>query len=144
MKQNNKFKDLIYKDGELYIKIGWEGKEYNQCSYNNKTHQLHRLIYEYHHGEIPDGFIIDHINRNHFDNKIENLRLVTRQENQWNTKAKGYFWSKDHNKWRATIGKDYKKVHLGLFEKEEDAKDAYLKAKKQLHIIKEHNHEHKL
>lgn len=137
MTHTNKFEDLIYKDGELYLKMGWMGKEYKQCSYKNKTYQLHRLIYEYHHEEIPNEFFIDHINRDRFDNRIENLRLVTKQENSWNNKGKGYYWSKDHNKWRAGITKDYKKVHLGLFEKEEEAREAYLKAKKELHIIKE-------
>ena len=138
MTHTNTFKDLIYKDGELYIKMGWMSKQgYKQCNFNNKTYQSHRLIYEYHHGEIPDGLVIDHINRNHFDNKIENLRVVTRQENSWNNGAKGYHWSKNSNKWRACITKDYKKIYLGLFEKEEDARDAYLKAKEELHGIEE-------
>ena len=39
--------------------------------------------------------------------------------------------------WNENRDKDYKKVHLGLFEKEEEAREAYLKAKKELHIIKE-------
>ena len=136
------FGDLLYKDGELYLKIGWmSAGGYMQCRYKKKTYQLHRLIYEYHYGEIPAGLYIDHINRKRNDNVVENLRLVTKQENSWNNGGRGYFWSKDHGKWRAGITKDGKKKYLGLFEKEEDAREAYLKAKEEMHVIKEKTNE---
>lgn len=41
----------------------------------------HRFVYECFYGIIPDGFEIDHIDGNHSNNKIENLRLCTHQEN---------------------------------------------------------------
>ena len=138
MKHIDEYEDLIYKDGELYLKIGWMSSAgYKQCRYKGKDYQLHRLIYLYHNKSIPDGCVIDHINRDKGDNRIENLRAITRQENSWNNGAKGYFWSKDHKKWRAKIGLDGKRIHLGLFEKEEDAREAYLKAKEKYHLIKE-------
>ena len=41
---------------------------------------LHRLVME----PIPDGLVVDHINRDTLDNRKANLRIVTQQENTWN------------------------------------------------------------
>lgn len=53
---------------------------------DNYTTTVHRITWVWHNGSIPDGMVIDHINQNRSDNSIENLRLVTRQENHRNTK----------------------------------------------------------
>lgn len=47
---------------------------------------LHRLIYEWHFGEIPSGMVIDHIDRDINNNYIENLRCVTTRTNARNKK----------------------------------------------------------
>ena len=79
---------------------------------------------------------IDHINHDTTDNSIENLRVVTNQQNQFNrSNTKGYYWDKVNNKWAARIKLNGKVTFLGLFEKEEDAHAAYLEAKARLHII---------
>ena len=44
----------------------------------------HRFIYECYYGQIEKGFEIDHINRNKLDNKIDNLRCITIEENRKN------------------------------------------------------------
>ena len=41
----------------------------------------HRLVWEAFNGKIPNDLTIDHINRNVKDNNLENLRLLTREEN---------------------------------------------------------------
>lgn len=46
----------------------------------------HRIVWEGFNGRIPDGYMIDHINRNKQDNRIENLRMVTRSQNVHNSK----------------------------------------------------------
>ena len=103
--------------------------------------RLHRLIYWLHN---PDWDILDSSMENHIDhidgdklnNNIENLRVVTNQQNCFNkTKAKGYSWSKKNKKWAAQIGFNNKVKNLGLFELEEDARQAYLDAKEKYHII---------
>lgn len=79
---------------------------------------------------------LDHINGNPNDNSLINLRPVTRNENQWNRKtAKGYYFNKRENKWKATIYYHSKGIHLGYFNSEEEARKAYLEAKEKYHII---------
>ena len=79
---------------------------------------------------------VDHRNGIRHDNRLDNLRLVTPQQNQHNhTKAKGYSWNKQHNKWHAGIYLDRRKIHLGLFDVESEARQAYLDAKIIYHKI---------
>jgi len=102
---------------------------------------LHRVNYYAHnqdwdiHDSSMDNFI-DHEDIDITNNNIENLRVVTHQENQFNTNAKGYYWHKKAQKWQAYIKVNDKCKYLGLFENEEDAHQAYLEAKKIHHIIK--------
>jgi len=100
----------------------------------------HRLVYYIHNPDwdiwdsSPDNQI-DHYNRKKDDNRIENLHVVTSQQNQWNTNVKGYYWEKRINKWAAQITLNGKKINLGYFENEEDAAAAYLEAKPKYHVI---------
>jgi hypothetical protein len=78
---------------------------------------------------------IDHINGIKYDNRINNLRYVTKQQNSFNTNAKGYCWSKKSKKWVSYICINYKQIYLGLYNTEEEARQAYLNAKEKYHII---------
>lgn len=42
---------------------------------------VHRLIWNYYHGRIDDNMVIDHVNNNSLDNRIENLQCITQSEN---------------------------------------------------------------
>ena len=44
---------------------------------------VHRIVYAWFHGEAPEGLVIDHINNNKTDNRIENLQAITPGENIW-------------------------------------------------------------
>ena len=46
---------------------------------------VHRIVWEAFNGKIPEGHMIDHINRDKTDNRIENLRVVTRSQNVHNS-----------------------------------------------------------
>ena len=140
-----------YKDGQLIWKVS-TGKRakvgniagslgnsgYFQISINKKLYLSHRLIYIWHYGNIESHIHIDHINRIRNDNNIENLRLVTCQENNFNRgMVKGYDFHKKTNKFRAQIEINNKKINLGMFNTKEEAREAYLKAKQEIHIIKD-------
>ena len=103
-------------------------KGYRRIRVKGKLYQAHRLIWLYVYGEFPEGQI-DHINGRPSDNRIENLRDVTHQENNKNAcKRKdntsghaGVGWHKHREKWHARIKLDGVTKHLGLFNVLEDA-----------------------
>ena len=97
-----------------------------------KHYQAHRLIMEAFVGESEQD--VDHIDRNRSNNNFHNLNYCTSSENSlnrdWVDTAKGYTWDKHAKKWKAQIMIDCKSKHLGMFEKEQDARQAYLQARK--------------
>jgi len=138
-----------YQDGNLIWKIskGKRGKigsiagtitsnGYLSIRVDKKNYKAHRLVYLYHHGYLPN--IIDHIDRDKLNNKIENLREATISQNNVNTKIrkdnasglKGVTWHKASNKWCAQIMVNCKQNHIGLFLDIEDARAAYLQARR--------------
>lgn len=86
---------LEYKDGKLFWKkarrgctvagqeAGYLKKDtgYRELTVRGKRTYAHRVIYEMLVGEIPEGYEIDHINGDRSDNRIENLRCVTKRDN---------------------------------------------------------------
>ena len=78
------------KQGELvgYIRTSKRGVHRWQTMIKQKSYLCHRIVWELFNGEIPDGMIIDHIDQNPLNNKIENLRCVT---NQINLRNKGKY-----------------------------------------------------
>jgi hypothetical protein len=100
----------------------------------NKTLLAHQYAWWLCFNELVEE--LDHINGVRDDNRIINLRSVTPQQNQWNRKtAKGYYFNKNESKFRAKIYLDSKEIHLGYYNTEEEAKQAYLNAKEKYHII---------
>lgn len=79
---------------------------------------------------------VDHINGNPFDNRKQNLRVVTRQENMLNQKLrvdnstghKGVSYNKRTGKYIASITRGHKTKHLGSYNTAEEAGAAYDKA----------------
>jgi hypothetical protein len=94
------------------------------------------------HGAWPSGDI-DHINGQKTDNRIENLRDVTRTINSENRRgsntntATGYLGVSVHarsGKYRARIRAKGRLISLGLFLLPEEAHAAYISAKRDLHF----------
>lgn len=128
--------------GKIYGSLGnvisaKDKKNYIKCSIvvNNKRVLLkaHQLAWYLYYNKCP--ILLDHINRIKDDNRIENLREVTNQENMFNNNCSGYSWRKNRNMWVSTIKVDNKSIYLGSFCTEEEAHQAYLNAKKIYHRI---------
>jgi len=124
---------------QLKIKTNENG--YKQITITPKQYRLHRVNYfawnqdwDIHNSCVKTNSI-DHKDINITNNNIENLRVVTNQENQWNRNCKGYCWHKQSQKWQAYIKVNGKLKHLGYFLLEEEAHQVYLEAKKIYHII---------
>jgi hypothetical protein len=124
-----------YENGNLYWKEkkgsnATEGKKagcYNHTGYFNVEinyikYRLHRVIFMWHHGFLPQE--VDHINGNKIDNRIENLRASTKSQNLRNSKIRktntsGYknvTWRKDIKKWSVSLRAFNKNKHIGFFE----------------------------
>jgi len=136
---------ICYRNGTV-LRFGKQTKKWKVCyghndkngyliiTINKKIYKMHRVIaHAFGILDLHSPLLIDHRDRNKSNNCIFNLRPVTFQQNGFNRGAKGYSWNR--NKWQSTIKLDGKSIHLGMFEKEEDARQAYLEAKKKYHVI---------
>lgn len=117
---------------------------YRYVYIDNNNHKEHRIIWMLNNGYIPDGFVIDHKNRNRSDNRLENLRLSTQSQNSCNSPMKinntsGYYgvslfdYGNRKKKWRAYITSNKKRKGLGYFEDKTEAAKAYNVAAIELH-----------
>ena len=111
-------------DGYLEVELCKDSKP--------KKFLIHRLI-ALQFIEKPDNLdFVDHIDRDRSNNNLDNLRWVTRSQNCRNIECKGYSWCKKSKKWRARYSLNYKRIHIGYYDTEEDARNAYLNAIKDL------------
>jgi len=118
-------------EGYIYCKVRYEKKQESVLG--------HRLAWYLYYGKLPFNYI-DHIDGVKDNNKIDNLRDVTKAQNSLNrTKAKGVHWHKRVKKYCAQIQIKAKKTHIGYFDDEIDARKAYLEAKKKYHVIPNHH-----
>jgi len=113
-------------------------KGYRQVHVDGKTYRAGRLIWFWMTGEWPTH-LIDHINRDRGDDRWANLRQATHSENAINRpldhkNKSGYKGvRKEGNRWRATIYKDYRPIHLGFFPTPEEVAIEYQKAAQKLY-----------
>ena len=110
---------------------------YRRVSVQSKSIGAHNIIYIMHNGDTPKGLEVDHIDHNRQNNRIENLRLVTRLENNHNKTLSKRNKSGTHGvrriengKWRVVIMSNRKKIHLGYFHEKDEA----IRARKQAEI----------
>lgn len=90
--------------------------------------KMHRVILN-----VPDGLVTDHIDGNGLNNQRKNLRVTTIRQNSLNqgirrdntSGYKGVQWRRDRNLWRAIIKVHEKLIHIGNFQKKEQAARAY-------------------
>ena len=104
---------------------------------SRRHYKVHRIAWLLVYGEIPTADI-DHINGDWRDNRIANLRLASRSQNNWNAKRaknntsgfKGVIWDKKAGLWRAQIHFKKSNHFLGYFSVPKDAHVAYCEAAK--------------
>lgn len=109
-----------------------------------KQYKAHRVIWALVYGEWPEE--VDHINGVRADNRLANLRAVTRSENMRNKKRHrnntsgvvGVSWDEPDAKWRVQIQAEGCRIHLGLFSDFNAAVAARNKADKQYGFHKNH------
>lgn len=58
---------------------------YMKVTRDGKVFGVHRLLWEDAHGPVPEGYVIDHIDRNTLNNELGNLRAIPRGANVANT-----------------------------------------------------------
>lgn len=114
-------------------------KGYRQIGIDMTLYLSHRLAWVYMTG-VWSAKEIDHINGVKVDNRFINLREATATQNQQNSRSsrgssvfRGVSWSAYANKWNAKIRLNGKSQHLGYFEDENEAAEAYQSAQRRLH-----------
>lgn len=136
IKLNNGYVTIV--DDEDYEKFScynyvktFKGYVSRRCTTptGRKTILLHREIMN-----APQGMVVDHINHDKLDNRKSNLRLVTNQQNRFNSnkpnsaktsKYKGVSWRKYVQLWIASIRFNGKDEIIGRFKSEDTAAVAY-------------------
>ncbi len=108
---------------------------YKVFTYRGQTIYLHRAVWLYHYGTLPA--MIDHIDGDASNCRVENLRACTNAQNQYNSSRKsnnrcGYKGVVYHptltaRPWQAKIVVNRKVVSLGYYSTPESAHAAYVK-----------------
>lgn len=114
------------------ISCGYAATNYREDG-KLKTLLLHRFLLD-----APEDMCVDHINHDRLDNRRENIRIVTKGQNNQNrvvpqnnktSKHLNVHWSKSQGKWRVVIQNKGKKIHVGYFDDIDEAKEVSLKAR---------------
>ena len=129
---NERWREISFYNSHEHLQCGLT------CDRVNRRLFQHRMVWYAHHQEwdIWDNSTdnqIDHKNNIRTDNRLCNLRKATNAENAQNREAAGVGQMKGSKKWRARIMIDYKEKHIGTYDTEEEAREAYLAEKRILH-----------
>jgi hypothetical protein len=129
-----KFALVDDEDYEELMKYKWR---VNSVGYAVRGYSIsmHRLIMN-----CDKGLLVDHINHEPLDNQKRNLRICTTSQNGMNrvpkkggtSKYKSVYFNKAAKKWRASIMINGKSIHLGTFNTELEAAQAYNAKAKEL------------
>jgi hypothetical protein len=140
-----------YKDGTLYRKVSKgavkAGKKVGTpqtdgcltVSIDKKCYLVHRIIFMMHNGYFPE--MVDHIDGNRTNNKIENLREATHAQNAWNSKPradsnigiKNITYNKKFNQYTVRIQVNQERKYIGAFKDLELAALVAMEARNKYH-----------
>jgi hypothetical protein len=130
---------IKYRDGrdrptnEIMLKPSIGSSGYRLVVLKSKTYRVHQLVAMAFLGHVPCGYklVVDHVDNNRLNNRVENLEIVTHRENcsryQKNTSSKytGVCWDKSVNKWVVRLRVDGKRLNLGSYRNEKFAAAVY-------------------
>jgi hypothetical protein len=94
------------------------------------VHQLVAMAF-LNHKPCGHKLVVDHINDDKLDNRLENLQIITNRENCFKTQGKGtsnykgVSWDKRAKRWQARIYFNGKNKNLGTFKTELEASNIY-------------------
>lgn len=134
---------LRYKNPKSYAvhrdQAGWLDKQgYREVRMDGKRFFAHRVVWAYVYGAWP-VHEIDHINGDRSDNRISNLRDVSRWGNQRNMvqHREGHLAGTTHrtlNSWQAKIQVNGVRHHIGSFATEQEAHEAYIRKSQEMGV----------
>ena len=123
----------VYRSGGAKAgdEAGYRGETGVKISFRKEYYLAHRIAWFLFYGEQPPE-MIDHKDRNPYNNSVDNLRECTNRENQFNTVShqdassthKGVHRTKEGN-WMARIQVGGKREHLGTYPTEGEAAAVY-------------------
>lgn len=129
---------------EKILKNNYNGKGYYHVmlykNTNKKTLKIHKLVAMAFLGHKPCGHneVVDHIDNNQANNRLDNLQLTTVRHNAskdkkcGTSKYVGVCWDKSAKKWKSQILYNGKNKFLGNFNDEIKASEAYQNALKEI------------
>lgn len=144
-----------YRDGNLYWKHRHGGKnnraagtkagtslgkrKYLRVSIDYQFYYVHRLVWLMHYGDLPD--VVDHIDGDPSNNRIENLRAATHSENMRNSTlnkrnksgVKGVHWCSKSKRWRGEVYASGKAHRVGPYNSINECRVAVEELRKLLH-----------
>ncbi len=124
--------------GKKYLIVS--GKNYHKVTMfdglNRKTRTIHSLVAE-HFVNKPDcdccdkeKMVVDHMNQNSFDNRVQNLRWVPPWFNNMNTDKRLGYSKHTHGKYQVRTSENGKDKYMGLYDTIGDAQEVYDNYKK--------------
>ena len=127
---------VVRKNGRPHTVIGKilrpsVASRYSIVQLRNSLHQkgrtVHSLVMLAFVGERVDGIVIDHLNGDTYDNRLENLEYVTQRENVrrfWGNDTPGVHFDKSRGLWAGRLSVGTKSHFLGRFKTKRKAHDA--------------------
>jgi hypothetical protein len=108
-------------------------KNYQSVRIKNGSKSVHQLVAMAFLGHVPCGhkIVVDHINNDQSDNRLENLQIITNRQNilkdikNKTSKYTGVSWDSNRKKWQVGIKINGKRYALGRFNCEEEANQVY-------------------
>lgn len=130
-------KDRVYKVIQLYDHDYYlYQKDTGRTPIGNRCIPLHRVVYAWFNGYIPQGYDIDHIDNDTFNNNINNLQPLTRKENLAKRGRADNQYTAHLSDEEYHIIKTQKSYLRTLIESKKQAQEELNKLKEELHYLK--------